>query len=175
MVQSYTQNPSFGDPKDLQDELDSVILKVQKLEYEFHALDLELSDVNHQLEQKKVSHRNPLITPQTIQKPDFDSPEGSRASSAGYGTISSTSDKNSDTGIGVEVHDEFASDNIEKVMALYPYSGECGDTSIAMEAGEEFIAIEGDEDGWTKVRRKSKNTNSKDLEGFVPTAYLQCL
>ena len=73
------------------------------------------------------------------------------------------------------MHDEYASDNIEQVMALYPYSGECGDTSIAMEAGEEFIAIEGDEDGWTKVRRKSKNTNSQDLEGFVPTAYLQCL
>ena len=60
-------------------------------------------------------------------------------------------------------------------MALYPYNGECGDSSIAMEAGEEFIVIEGDEDGWTKVRRKSKNTNNADLEGFVPTAYLQCL
>ena len=37
-----------------------------------------------------------------------------------------------------------------------------------MEAGEEFIVTEGDEGGWTKVRRKNINT-----EGFVPTTYLQ--
>ena len=42
-----------------------------------------------------------------------------------------------------------------------------------MEAGEEFIVTEGDEGGWTKVRRKEGN--SEDCEGFVPTAYLQCM
>ena len=40
-----------------------------------------------------------------------------------------------------------------------------------MEAGEEFIVTEGDEGGWTKVRRK--NINSDGGEGFVPTTYLQ--
>ena len=81
-----------------------------------------------------------------------------------------------DTGIGVEVPDDFANNTIEQAIALYPYNGEYGDSSIAMKGGEEFIVIEeGDEDGWTKVRRKSRNTNSAELEGFVPTAYLQCL
>ena len=42
-----------------------------------------------------------------------------------------------------------------------------------MEAGEEIIVTEGDEGGWTKVRRK--NIYTEDWEGFVPTAYLQSI
>jgi hypothetical protein len=34
-----------------------------------------------------------------------------------------------------------------------------------MEAGEEFIVTEGDEGGWTKVRRK--NSNSVGVEGLM--------
>ena len=61
--------------------------------------------------------------------------------------------------------------NIGTVVALYSYTGDCSESSIAMEAGEEFIVTEGDEGGWTKVRRK--NINSEGGEGFVPTTYLQ--
>ena len=42
-----------------------------------------------------------------------------------------------------------------------------------MEAGEEFIVTEGDEGGWTKVKRKT--VDSEEYEGYVPTAYLQWL
>ena len=48
MIQSYTQNPTFGDPKKFQEELDSVILKVQKLESELHSHGILLSNVNYQ-------------------------------------------------------------------------------------------------------------------------------
>jgi hypothetical protein len=40
-----------------------------------------------------------------------------------------------------------------------------------MVVGEEFLVLEGDAEGWTKVQR----LNSRDEEGFVPTGYLQWL
>ena len=96
MVQSYTQNPTFGDPKTFQEELESVIIKVQQLEYELHSLNLELSDVNYKLGQK-CQQRSSLITPQITQKKVSDSPEGSRSSSAGYGTRSNCSSIDGDS------------------------------------------------------------------------------
>ena len=175
MVQSYTQNPKFGDPKKFQEELDSVILKVQKLESELHSLNLQLSDVNYQLEQKKYLKKSPLISLHTIHKMVSDSPGGSRSSSAGYGTISnySSSDRDSDSAEKLGMHEDYRDDDIDTVVALYAYTGDCSESSIAMEAGEEFIVTEGDEGGWTKVRRK--NINSEEYEGYVPTAYLQWL
>jgi hypothetical protein len=166
MVQSYTQNPTFGDPKIFQEELESVILKVQKLEYELHSLNLELNDVNYQLGQK-CRQKSSLPTPQIIHKQVSDSPEGSRSSSAGYGTISNCSSIDGDS---FETSDTLLENSVTAV-ALYSYAGDCSESSIAMEAGEEFIVTEGDEGGWTKVRRK--NINSEEVEGFVPTAYLQ--
>ena len=68
---------------------------------------------------------------------------------------------------------ELSDENLETVVALYAYNGDCSESSIAMEAGEEFIVTEGDEGGWTKVRRK--NINSEEYEGYVPTAYLELL
>ena len=161
MIQSYTQNPSFGDPRTFQEELDSTILKVQHLEAELHPLNLLLNKVNNQLEEQSCQRKSPLLVPRNSLKILSDSPEGSRTSSAGYGTISnySGSDRNFDSELG-----------LERVVALYEYAGDYGDSSIAMEAGEEFIVTEGDEGGWTKVRRK--NMESGGGEGFVPFAYL---
>ena len=104
--------------------------------------------------------------PRTFPKMPSDSPEGSRTSSAGYGTISNYSGSDSDSLGNSEL-------GLETVVALYPYAGDCGDSSIAMEAGEEFIVTKGDEGGWTKVRRK--NSEREDCEGYVPTAYLRWL
>jgi len=170
MVQSYKQNPKFGNPLKFQEELEVVILKVQKLESELHSLNQDLTDVNQQLEQKNRLNKSPLITPRTISKIGSDSPGGSRSSSAGYGTISnySGSDKDSES-----IENSENEESIETVVALYPYSGECGESTIAMEAGEEFIVTEGDDEGWTKVRRK--NIDSQEREGFVPSAFLHWL
>ena len=78
MIQSYTQNPTFGDPKKFQEELDSVILKVQKLESELHSHSILLGDVNHQLEQKHGLQKSSLMAPQPLPKIVCDSPGGSR-------------------------------------------------------------------------------------------------
>jgi hypothetical protein len=163
MIQSYTQNPTFGDPEKFQEELDSVILKVQYLESELHSQNLLLNDVLYQLKQKAGPQKSPMGSPKTLPKIVLDSPEGSRTSSAGYGTMSSCS--NSD------IFDSSECENIGTAVAVYSYNGDCSESSIAMEAGEEFIVTEGDEGGWTKVRRK--NIDSEGGEGFVPTTYLQ--
>ena len=99
MIQSYNQNPTFGDSKQFQEELESTILKVQKLESELHSQNVILNDLNYKLEQKKSIRKSPLLLPQTIPKMISYSPEGSRSSSAGYGTISnySNSDIESDS------------------------------------------------------------------------------
>ena len=167
MIQSYTKNPTFGDPEKFQEELDSVILKVQYLESELHYQNLLLNDVLYQLEQKAGSQKSPMSSPQNIPKTILDSPEGSRTSSAGYGTISSSSNSDRDR----DSFDIRECENNNTAVALYSYNGDCSESSIAMEAGEEFIVTEGDEGGWTKVRRK--NINTEDCQGFVPTTYLQ--
>ena len=153
MIQSYTQNPSFGDATTFQEELDSSILKVQTLEAKLHSLNIVLKEIDYQLEQRKSSQKTSHPTPSLSPKLESASPEGSRASSAGYGTISSVGSSDSDI-----------------VCALYDYAGKCGDSSIAMVAGELFTRTEGDEAGWTKVRRI--NSNKGGSEGFVPTSYL---
>ena len=157
MIQSYTQNPSFGDATTFQEELDSTILKVQKLEADLHYLNLILKEFDSQLEEKKSSQKQAPLTPNLSPKLSADSPVSSRASSAGYGTISTSS--------------EGDSDDSDIVIALYDYDGQCGESSIAMIAGELFIREGEDEDGWTKVRRK--NITEGRVQGFVPSSYLK--
>ena len=48
MVQSYTDNPKFGDAKNIQSELDSAIYNVQMFESDLQALNMELKDINEQ-------------------------------------------------------------------------------------------------------------------------------
>ena len=135
----------------------------------------------HQEKKEEECLQSYLTTPLTIRKIEI-SPGGSRSNSfqsgsASYGTLSnwSCSEENSDTLESSEHnlrdHEEFSVDNVETVVALYSYPGDCSASSIGMEAGEKFIVTEGDEGGWTKVRRK--NINTEDCEGFVPTTYLQ--
>ena len=153
MIQSYTQNPSFGDAKTFQEELDSTILKVQKLEAELHSYTLLHKELMYKLEQKQCSQRSALLSP----APSNASPHGSRSSSTGYGTMSDSDGEDT------------TEDTI--VAAVYDYDGEGGDTTIPMVTGEEFIVTEEDEEGWTRVRRK--NRTRQRCEGYVPTAYLR--
>jgi hypothetical protein len=140
----------------------------------------ERESSNQQEKKEEEVLQSYLTTPLTIRKIE-NSPGGSRSNSfqsgsASIGTLSnwSCSDANSETlessDHNLGEHEEFSVDNVETVVALYSYAGDCSESSIAMEAGEEFIVTEGDEGGWTKVRRK--NINTEDCEGFVPTAYL---
>ena len=159
MIQSYTQNPSFGDPTLFQDELDSTILKVQKLEAVLHSHNLLLEEVNYKLEQKKLTQKCELLSGEKSAKLSSVSPDGSRSSCAGYGTMSTySSDSDSEGEQSV-------------VAAMFDYGGEGGDTTIHMTAGEEFVVTDADQGGWTRVRRR--NMDIQCGEGFVPTAYLR--
>ena len=186
MVQSYTMNPKFGDAKNFQSELDSAIHHIQVLESDLHALNSELKDVNGKLEEKKGNSSHPAVSTHLTIPRIENSSAGSgsnsiQSGSAGYGTISncSSSDRGSDSldnsELNTGLHEDFRDESFAAVVAIYSYNGDCSESSIAMEAGEEFVVTEGDEEGWTKVRRKEVEENSVDCEGFVPTAYLQCL
>jgi len=174
MVQSYTNNPKFGNAKKFQSELDSAIYQVQVQESDLHALNTQMKNLNYKMEEKTGESPRPSFnTPLTIQRIDH-SPGGNRSnsiqsSSAGYGTISNCS--SSDSFENSDIKLMVLGDSFETVMALYAYNSDNVESSIAMETGEEFFVIEGDEGGWTKVRRKNSVTD--DCEGYVPTAYLR--
>ena len=160
MVQSYKKTPRFGDPKKFQEELDATILKVQKLESDLYAKKKTLSDIENQL-YEKVGKGSPL---------------GSRSSSTGYGTMSNTScsDEDCESLRLSSCMNEFSiHDNVKTAEALYAYNGDCDESSIPMKVGEKFIIINGDDQGWSRVRRKLPG--EQKCEGFVPTSYLQLL
>merc|ERR1719400_3031760 len=140
MVQSYTNNPKFGDASKFQSELDTAIYNVQVLESDLHAVNIQLKDLNNKLEDKKSetayspryssigspnnSNNNGcpgINTPITIQRIDY-SPMTRRSSSiqsgsVGYGTTSncdSDSIENSDKGnIPVDENDFIEEDTTD--------------------------------------------------------------
>ena len=195
MIQTYTENPKFGDAKQFQGELDAAAHKVQLLESEMHTYQTELVDVIHTLQ--KMKKQSPSIN--NVREK---SPSGSHASSlmSARVSISSASDsinsgqekrKNQglDSGIYLTANtirptsdwEEEAFENLstpspvlEKVKALYLFESDSSDT-IPMAEGEEFIVIESDQDGWTKVRRVDTRYFEDVGEGFVPTSFIQSL
>jgi len=177
MIQSYTQNPSFGDPRKFQEELDVTILRVQTLESDLYSQQLMLND----MEERNVNKSSVQVLDSS--NPTITSPEGSRCSSTGYGTMSNYSDSDEECasvteiknreaiGHDVTVKSLHSFDTKVKAIALYPYKGDCGDSCISMKSGEEFLVIERDDHGWTKIRKE--NESGKFLEGFVPTSYIE--
>ena len=49
------------------------------------------------------------------------------------------------------LHANFGDESIAEVVAIYSYNGDCSESSIAMEAGEEFIVTDGDNKHWFEV------------------------
>merc|ERR1711997_339718 len=103
MVQTYSQNPKFGDAKQFQGELDAATHKVQMFESDLHSLKTELQEVECKLESLKNRSPFPGSTPVSMRKDDI-SPSGSRTSSVksgsmsqGYGTISNYSGSDKDS------------------------------------------------------------------------------
>jgi len=58
----------------------------------------------------------------------------------------------------------------EMVEALYDFEGETAST-LPMRAGEVFLLVEPDSEGWSKVKRKELDLE----EGYVPTSFLKVL
>ena len=61
-------------------------------------------------------------------------------------------------------------DDDEVVEALYDFEGETAST-LPMRAGELFLLVEADSEGWSKVKRKEGDLE----EGYVPTSFLKVL
>ena len=61
-----------------------------------------------------------------------------------------------------------------RVSAIYGYNSDTNET-ITMAEGEEFFVLETDQEGWTKVRRRSKNIYDHRDVGFVPTSFIRTL
>lgn len=186
MCQTYSQNPKFGDKKQFQGVLDTATYKVQQLESELHKYKVELTDVETRLE--NLRNRTPVDTPKALRRDE--SPSYSDKGSAGYGTISNSSgsEKDTDSLVGEKAPasalsdpswDEDFHEDFEDlpppppttVRALYDYTGG-EEINLSMMAGEEFILLEGDADGWTKVQRLNSNKDDLMEVGFVPTGYL---
>jgi len=177
MIQTYTQNPKFGDVKKFQGELDVAAHKVQLLESELQAMQTELVDVNDTLE--NMRNQSPAINKIRRKR----SPSGSLASSMSSTQVSVESACNTDS--------EWEEDDLsapsappeesisrlslnEKVVASFSFESDSSDT-IPMAEGEEFFLMEEDQDGWTKVKRVDNRFFEDIGEGFVPTSYIQIL
>jgi hypothetical protein len=68
-----------------------------------------------------------------------------------------------------------STDVVGRCRALYDYhNANMEESQIPMHAGEEFLLIEGDCDGWTRVRRATSNPQYGD-EGFVPSTWIEMI
>jgi len=198
MIQAYTQNPKFGDAKQFQGELDTAAHRTKLLESDLHSYQTELIDIIKTLENMK--NQSPLFSNTKQEK----SPIGSHTSSilSAQVSLSSTSGSmdsgpeqlkhqgpDSDSGIYLTANsmmqtsgwEEEAFDDVstpppklERFAALYPFESDSFDT-IPMVEGEEFVVVESDQDGWTKVRRVDTRYFDDAGEGFVPTSFIQSL
>ena len=61
-----------------------------------------------------------------------------------------------------------------RVSAIYCYRSDSNET-ISMAEGEEFLVLETDQEGWTKVRRRNKSIYDPRDIGFVPTSFVRTL
>ena len=61
-----------------------------------------------------------------------------------------------------------------RVSAIYSYTSDSSET-ITMAEGEEFLVLETDQEGWTKVRRSSRSIYDPRDIGFVPTSFVRAL
>lgn len=68
-----------------------------------------------------------------------------------------------------------STDVMGRCRALYDYdNANMEESQIPMQMGEEFFLIEGDCDGWTRVRRATANPQYGD-EGFVPSTWIEMI
>ena len=71
-----------------------------------------------------------------------------------------------------------STDVVGRCRALYDYNNaNMEESQIPMHQGEEFLLIEADCDGWTRVRRAFPNPHNPHLgdEGFVPSTWIEMI
>jgi len=185
MVETYKNNPKFGDARKFQSELDSANAKTQKIGSEIQELQSNLSSILSKLDRRKDS-RSPM---RSRSNTSFSS-----NSSTPTNLLNSVADTDFDD-------DEFDNESVLSIpvpppviqnssappppppppfpqpaqekeifaTALYAYETETEDT-LNIAEGDKFLVLEMDFDGegWTNVRRVSDG-----MEGFVPTSYIE--
>ena len=69
MIQTYRENPKFGDVKKFEEELELAVFRVQQLQSTLHSLRGQLDDVNLSLENLKVKHGDRKYSKTSVQIP----------------------------------------------------------------------------------------------------------
>jgi len=148
MVDTYSNNPSFGTTENIQKELDLATQNVQQLKPKLLVIDSQLTEVVERLNLKTASSPRYVNTKDQLQHSDF--ADTREVNSSPCETVSSKSR--------------------HKGVAKYDFDGDSIENSITMKVGEEFCILEEDAEGWAKVL--NENTDSM---GFVPSSYLDIL
>ena len=162
MINTYKENPEYGNVKKFEQELKLASDKVNRLDTELSSLNRELDLVESAM---CLNIRHSLLSSHDSYS------EGSDGTSHNSVDTSDTLDTTDVTDDGKHSEDsgEWSDDGSEmppkKLLALYSYGGE-EDGTLMMDAGDEFDVIEEDVDGWTRVRRSRSGE-----EGFIPTGF----
>jgi len=159
MINTYKENPEYGNVKKFEQELKVCSEKVSKLDSTLTKLNRELDLLESAM---CLNIRHSLISQQGDSYSEG-SDGTSHTSDSTDATIDITDDgKNSED--SEEWSDDCLDPPVKKLLALYSYNGE-EDGSLMMEAGEELFILEEDTEGWTRVRRNNGE------EGFIPTSF----
>jgi len=203
MIQTYRENPKFGDVKKFEEELELAVFRVQQLQSTLHSLRGQLDDVNLSLENLKIPVESTSVSPshdlmkKTVSEKNIQEVSSYDTNNKVSGDLGArdenenTSDFDEDDYFDSSVSfkssepDELSENNSDKrvdtsygrsrrVSAIYSYRSEANET-ISMAEGEEFLVLETDQEGWTKVRRRGKSIyDARDI-GFVPTSFVRTL
>ena len=188
MIDTYNKNPSYGDVKKFQNEMNTAKTKLRQLETEMDGLKQELNYVSSSLDD---SSRSPSLARSTLTR----------------SKISVSSSVTSDMSVmrnTVEDDDEFPDDDDDDSVnipappppplnnssippppppppgpgsqaplvtghtfaeAQFDYQGD--EDALSIVSGERFLVLEQDHEGWTMVRRINDGA-----EGFVPSTYI---
>lgn len=203
MIQTYRENPKFGDVKKFERELEVAVLRVQQVQASLHCLHTQLEEVNVSLDNLKIAADLTSVSPsqglmkKTISEKNIQevsSYDTSNKVSGGLGTKDeneNTSDFDEEDYFDSSVSfkssepDDISENSSDKrvdttygrnrrVSAIYSYSSDSSET-ISMAEGEEFLVLETDQEGWTKVRRRSRSIYDPRDIGFVPTSFVRTL
>ena len=197
MIATYTKTPEYGDAAKFQQELELVILKLEKQEEDLTILNRELGLVESMMNLNMrhsllASSSRSLISMNTTScssnesdcngdgddRDAFEDEDGDALDSlqkisneafSSYSFQDSEVDTLNSDG-RKRLSDEWEEEfESEIVMAMYAYDGS-EEGTLAMDVGDEFDVLGADVDGWTSVRRRGFVE-----EGFIPTAFTQSM
>ncbi|XP_055955143.1 formin-binding protein 1 isoform X2 [Patella vulgata] len=168
MKDVYCNNPALGDPTTLDKKVEENAQKIDGLRQELQKFEGYLSDAENNSSRgrdKRNSTSDDSISmtaseSSVIQRQDNSLP-GTPQTQHNVTNVPVDGDVDDE-------EDEFNYPVIGTCRALYRFEA-VNEGSVPMDENEEMFIIEQDQgDGWTRIRKDD------NIEGFVPTSYLQC-